>query len=104
MSDLTPMECKTKLQKDPQAVVLDVRTEDEIAEGMIPNALHADIYGGKDFMDTLGKLDKSKHYYVYCKGGGRSAQACAIMKQMGFRKTYNLLGGITAWNGELTYN
>ena len=55
-------------------------------------------------MNKLNELDKDKHYYVYCKSGGRSAQACAIMKQLGFKRTYNLLGGITSWRGEIIYN
>jgi rhodanese-related sulfurtransferase len=38
---------------------------------------------------------------VYCKAGGRSAQACAIMNQLGFEKTYNLLGGFTEWEGKV---
>jgi rhodanese-related sulfurtransferase len=47
----------------------------------------------------LEELDKSKNYYVYCKAGGRSAQACSIMSQMGFANTYNLEGGMMHWEG-----
>jgi len=104
MADLSQIEWKSKLQQDSNAVVLDVRTEDEVAEGIIPNAINADIYGGQEFIDTLKHFDKDKHYFVYCKSGGRSAQACAIMKQMGFKKAYNLVGGITSYTGEIIYN
>ena len=104
MADLTQVEWQTKLEKDTDAVVLDVRTSDEIAEGKIPNAIQVDIYQGQEFMNKLNELDKDKHYYVYCKSGGRSAQACAIMKQLGFKRTYNLLGGITSWRGEIIHN
>ena len=76
------------------AVVLDVRTLDEVEElGIIPEALNIDIFKGQGFIDEIQKLDTSKNYFVYCKAGGRSAQACAIMNQLGFEKTYNLLGG-----------
>lgn len=47
----------------------------------------------------LEELDKNKNYYVYCAAGVRSAQACGIMSQLGFETTYNLLGGMSQWDG-----
>ena len=82
-----------------EAVILDVRTEEEVEEKAIPNSIHLDFYQGQDFLSELEKLDKNKSYYVYCKSGGRSGQTCMIMQQLGFEKTYNLIGGITAWEG-----
>lgn len=89
----------SKLQEDDNAVVLDVRTEDECLEGVIPSAINIDIYKGQGFIYQVDELDKSKNYYVYCKAGGRSAQACNIMNQMGFATTYNLMGGFSEWDG-----
>ena len=89
----------TKAQEDENAVILDVRTEDECNEGIIPNAIAIDIYKGQGFVYKIEELDKSKNYYVYCKAGGRSAQACNIMNQLGFETTYNLLGGMMEWHG-----
>jgi len=88
------------LQNDPEAVILDVRTQDEWDEGIIPGAINIDIYKGQGFIYEVDQLDKNKNYYVYCKAGGRSAQACAIMSQLGFPNTYNLTGGFMQWNGE----
>ena len=51
-------------------------------------------------MDEINKLDKNKSYFIYCKAGSRSAQACSIMNQLGFEKTYNLLGGFSNWTGK----
>ena len=82
-------------------MILDVRTQSEWEEGIIPNAIHIDIYKGQGFIYEVDALDKSKNYYVYCKAGGRSAQACSIMNQLGFENTYNLLGGIMEWDGEV---
>jgi len=84
---------------DSDAVILDVRTEEEVEEKAIPNSINFDFYQGQGFLDELEKLDKNKSYYVYCKSGGRSGQACMIMQQLGFEKTYNLVGGITEWEG-----
>ncbi len=91
----------SQLEADPNAVILDVRTQSEWEEGIIPGAIHIDIYKGQGFIYEVDALDKSKNYYVYCKAGGRSAQACSIMNQLGFENTYNLLGGIMEWDGKV---
>ena len=98
--DLNQTDWKSHSDNDNNAIRLDVRTDHEVAEGIIPNAINIDIYGGQLFMDEINKLDKSKSYFVYCKAGGRSAQACSIMNQLGFEKTYNLLGGFNNWTGK----
>jgi len=91
---------KSAIETDENAVILDVRTQEEVAEGMIPNAKHIDIFR-PDFTAKVLDLDKSKNYYVYCRSGGRSANACQAMSQMGFSKLVNLSGGVMAWQGEL---
>lgn len=101
--DLSQQDWKIKLENDPNAVILDVRTEDEWNEGIIPNAVLNDIYKGQGFLYKLDELDKSKSYYVYCKAGSRSAQACSIMNQMGFETTYNLEGGFMKWKGDVAF-
>ena len=101
MADLTQVNWVEKLNKDDNAVILDVRTQEEVDEGKIPNALHIDIYKGQGFIDEVDELDKTKTYFVYCRSGARSAQACAVMNQLGFEKTYNLLGGFSEWTGEV---
>ncbi len=101
MADLLQSDWVSQLQKDDNAVILDVRTDDEVAEGKIPKALHIDIYKGQGFIYAVEELDKSKNFYVYCKSGGRSAQACAIMNQLGFENTYNLMGGFSEWTGDV---
>jgi rhodanese-related sulfurtransferase len=100
--DLTQEEWERQIAEDKNAVVLDVRTEDEWNEGIIPGAMMVDIHRGQGFIDEINDLDRNKNYYVYCKSGGRSKQACQIMNQMGFHHTYNLLGGFSAWQGSST--
>ena len=57
----------------------------------------------KTLGEELDKLDKSKHYYLYCRSGNRSGQACALMNARGFSAAYNLMGGMIEWEGEVTY-
>ncbi len=101
MEDLTQEEWVSQLKNDDNAVILDVRTEDEVADGIIENAIHIDIYKGQGFINELEELDKNKNYYVYCRSGNRSGQACNIMEQLGFDNAYNLEGGILEWEGDL---
>jgi len=101
MADLTQEEWAAQLQDEDNAFILDVRTPEEVEDGYIPNATNIDIYLGQDFLTELEKLDKSKNYYVYCRSGNRSGQACAIMKSVGFENTYNLEGGFMNWDGEV---
>ncbi|ETN96913.1 rhodanese-like domain-containing protein [Zhouia amylolytica] len=101
MADLTQQEWVEQLEKDDNAVILDVRTDEEVEDGYIPNSVHIDIYMGQGFIDEVEKLDKSKNYYVYCRSGNRSGQACTLMGRLGFESTYNLLGGFNEWEGEV---
>ena len=101
--DMTQENWKAALNEDKDAVILDVRTEDEWEEGIIPNAKMINIYEGQGFIYKVDALDKTKNYYVYCKSGGRSGQACSIMNQLGFENTFNLIGGFSQWNGEVAF-
>ncbi len=99
--NLSQQEWQDQLEKDDNAFILDVRTQEEVEEGYIPNATNIDFYLGQDFLNEVEKLDKSKNYYVYCRSGSRSGQACAIMNSVGFKNAYNLEGGFMNWKGDI---
>ncbi len=99
--NLTQEDWISQFEADENAVILDVRTEDEYNDGIIENAINIDIHKGQDFIAELESLDKNKNYYVYCRSGARSAKACEIMKELGFENAFNLLGGILDWDGEV---
>ena len=101
MADLTQAEWTRRLKGDTNAVILDVRTQQEVEDGYIPGALNIDIFGGQAFLDAIDALDKSKTYYVYCRSGNRSGQACALMSTRGFDNCLNLMGGMMEWEGEV---
>jgi thioredoxin len=86
---------KLKNTQNPQ--LLDVRTPEEFAAEHIDNAANVN-WNGDDFASKSEKLDKSKPVFVYCKVGGRSAQAANKLAEMGFKEVYNLDGGIMKWN------
>ena len=77
--------------------LIDVRTPKEYNGGYIKGAVNMHLYD-TDFEQRIDTLDKNKPVYVYCKVGGRSAEAVAIMKSKGFRHIVELDGGMDAWN------
>ncbi|HWS59680.1 MAG TPA: rhodanese-like domain-containing protein [Flavobacterium sp.] len=99
--DLTQEDWVSQYEAAENSVILDVRTENEYNDGIIPNSINIDIYEGQGFIDKLQELDKSKKYFVYCRSGARSAKACEVMYSLGFEEAYNLEGGILGWNGDI---
>jgi phage shock protein E len=93
---LDPQAFKSKIEATPDGVVLDVRTPEEVAEGVIAEAKVID-YKNSDFDQQIESLDKEKPYFVYCASGGRSGKTASLMKEKGFKNVYSLEGGLTAW-------
>ncbi len=101
MENITKSQWEELVNSSIDAVIIDVRTPAECKEGIIENAIMLDIFDGSRFLSELEKLDKTKEYFVYCRSGNRSSQACSVMDQKGFSKTYNLIGGMMNWNGKV---
>tara|TARA_B100001248_G_scaffold102564_1_gene76334 strand:- start:870 stop:1178 length:309 start_codon:yes stop_codon:yes gene_type:complete len=99
--DLDQTSWEKKASKDKKGNILDVRTPEEFKNSRIPNSINIDFYNPQNFMLEIEKLDKDNNYYVYCRTGVRSANSCALMKELGFKNTFNLIGGIVEWKGEL---
>ena len=90
-----------RLAANEELTLVDVRTEEEVAQGMIPNAIHINFFS-PDFMNKIDELEKDKTYVMVCRSGARSGQACLQMMGLGFDKVYNLEGGMLGWTGETT--
>ncbi|QHT66502.1 rhodanese-like domain-containing protein [Rhodocytophaga rosea] len=96
--ELEPSDFQRSLQAQ-NGMLLDVRTPEEYTKGHLSDALNID-YKNDDFESQLKKLDTTKTYFLYCKGGVRSEKAADLMKELGFKQVYNLDGGIDAWQEE----
>jgi rhodanese-related sulfurtransferase len=98
MKDL-PIEEFVALQKKgilpAGAVIVDVRMDGEYAMSHLPDAINSDV-SHPNFMNAIGKLDKTKPYFVYCASGGRSSAAAQMMSAIGFSDVTNLEGGMMA--------
>jgi phage shock protein E len=88
---------QAEAQADPDGVIIDLRTDEEIAAGYIEGAVQLDFYE-PTFAASLEELDPDVHYLVYCNSGNRSAQAIRMMKDAGFTTVTELDGGIQAWS------
>ncbi len=100
MKNLNKEEWKKALTTNTNYVLLDVRSPQECQAGMQKNASQLNFLDQEVFMAGVEKLDKNKEYFVYCRSGARSSNACAVLNQRGFT-TYNLLGGMLEWDGEI---
>lgn len=79
------------------AVLIDVRREDEYAEGHIPGSRNIPL----QIIPTVEELltDKNAPVFLYCLSGGRSNRAAAFMSKVGYTNVTNL-GGIKDYTGE----
>ena len=85
------------LAENADAIVLDVRTPKEFAEGHIEGAVNVNFFD-KDFAEQLTRLDTSKTYLLHCRSGGRSTKSLPILERVGFTNVVHLDGGFKAWN------
>jgi adenylyltransferase/sulfurtransferase len=95
--ELTPRELKARLDRGDDLYILDVREPHEyqicnikghlLPLGELPRRLH--------------ELDSSREIVAHCRSGKRSAEAVDFLRKAGFRKIYNLKGGILAWSDEV---
>jgi len=89
------MEAKEKIINE-NAIMIDVRTEDEYNEKHIAGAvlLTLDEIDEESANDVIGSKDKV--VIVYCKSGNRSSQAVSVLNKLGYTKVYDL-GAMSNW-------
>ena len=78
------------------AILVDVRTEDEYNSGYIENSLNIDYFSNA-FSVNADKLDKNTPIILYCRSGNRSSMSANKISKLGFKEIYNLEGGILEW-------
>jgi rhodanese-related sulfurtransferase len=99
MATLSTQALKERMATDPSLVVIDVRTDEEVREGMIPHARHMDA-SSPAFISQVKDLPKDKSYCIYCASGGRTAMIAPFFESQGFTQVTELAGGIVAWIAE----
>ena len=96
MKNITVEELKQKMERGEKVNLVDVREPHEFAEVNIGGRL---VPLGKVQTMQVEELEdlKDEEVIVYCRSGRRSMMACLVLDQLGFKDTYNLEGGILAW-------
>lgn len=90
------IKAKNDLANNKEIQLLDVRTTKEFNEKHIADAIHIDWKDQAKFESSLTQLDKTRPVYIYCLGGGRSAQAAQKLKELGY-EVYDIEGGVMKW-------
>lgn len=97
--DLPAPAFEKQITENKGSTILDVRSSGEFKAGHIPGAINVNVMDDASFAKKISGLDKSKTYYVYCRSGGRSGQACSLLAGQGFTHVFNLAGGLSGWQG-----
>lgn len=97
MKEITAKELEQRIVAGEKLNIVDVREDEEVATGKIPGAKHIPL---GQIAERLEELDKNDHYYMVCRSGGRSGNACQFLTQNGYKVT-NMVGGMLDWEGEV---
>lgn len=93
---LSPKDFIEQAKADTTGIILDVRTPEEYKEEHLAGARQLDFLNTAVFDAGIKQLDNTHTYYVYCRSGKRSHNACLKMKKQGF-KVFDMEGGILNW-------
>lgn len=93
---LAPQAFIKQAKADTTAIILDVRTPEEYKEEHLAGAQQLDFLNTSAFDAGIKQLDNTHTYYVYCRSGKRSHNACIKMKKQGL-KVFDMEGGILNW-------
>ncbi|HLR81232.1 MAG TPA: rhodanese-like domain-containing protein [Bacillota bacterium] len=99
VQDVTSDVVQQLIKEDKDLVLVDVREQEELEQGMIENARHIPL---GDIPHVLNELSQSKHYVMICRSGRRSMIAALFLDEKGY-KASNLKGGMLEWNGEIFF-
>jgi rhodanese-related sulfurtransferase len=92
VQEVTLEEAKSRLSRNPSAILLDVREDSEWAKGHAAEAVHL----GKGVLERdIEKLipDPQTEVIMYCGGGYRSILTADMAQKMGYKKICSLIGG-----------
>lgn len=94
---ITTDELQKKLEAGEKLQLIDVREDEEVAQGMIPGAKHIKMM---DIPARLNELDRETEYIYICRSGNRSSHVCQYLHEQGY-KVRNMVGGMLEWRGEV---
>lgn len=100
--NISPSEAKSRMDTNPEAVIVDVRRPDEFVTGHIPGAINVPLADIQDGNIPPYLADKNAVYLIYCRSGVRSVTAAVTLEKMGYTRLANF-GGILDWPYEIEH-
>lgn len=97
-AEIRAAELKSEMSSGSPPVLIDVREPHEYEINQIAGSVLIPL---GDLPGRLSELDSTDEIVVHCLMGGRSAEACTILRSAGFARVRNLRGGIRAWIEEV---
>ncbi|MGG1311353.1 MULTISPECIES: rhodanese-like domain-containing protein [Cohnella] len=91
---ITAEQLKARLDAGEKLRLIDVREDEEVAQGMIPGAIHIPL---GQVPQRLDEIPRDEEVIFVCRSGYRSGQACGYLASLGFKQPVNLEGGMLAW-------
>jgi adenylyltransferase/sulfurtransferase len=97
--EITPLELADWMQRPDRPFLLDVRNPYEVD---IANIEGTDkLIPVHELMNRVNELDSARDIVIYCRSGARSGNAVDMLRQAGFRKVKNLVGGVLRWSDDI---
>lgn len=93
--NVTPAEAEGLITSSREIVVVDVRTQEEFAEGHIAGARNVN-FNSPSFLEQM-KAFEGREVLLHCASGGRSSRALAALSGKSFARLYHLKKGFNAW-------
>ena len=97
---ITAEEAKSMMEEQPDAVILDVREQDEYDAGHIPGAVLLSVGTIDEETAASAIPEKDTVVLVYCRSGNRSKKASQALADLGYTAIYEF-GGISTWPYEV---
>ncbi|MBT2968667.1 MAG: sulfurtransferase [gamma proteobacterium symbiont of Ctena orbiculata] len=94
IKEIDAHDLQTRLNEGDNFLLLDIRSAGELAQGVLPEAVHMPMHL---IPLRISELPKDKEIVLYCHSGARSYHACAYLAQQGIENAINLRGGILGW-------
>lgn len=87
------------LWQNKEAIIIDVRTQGEYAEGHIPGVANIPL---DQLEKRTDEIPKDQKVLLICRSGNRSAKGTTLLRNSGFDNVFNITGGMLAWQGPVT--
>jgi rhodanese-related sulfurtransferase len=96
LKEISPSEVKRLLKEGKKVSLIDVREDEEVAEGKIPEAVHIKM---GEIPERLNEIDKNEEHIIICRSGRRSENVAYFLQDQGFN-VKNMTGGMLSFNQE----